>query len=160
MIAELLQTALQGAPLPGRRGEDRVFEYMRTVREYVDGLDDAFLGIELIRSIELVEKANLPGYCYLDIHTPDYRAESTWHVARTCVQSLSQLYVHHRGTAYSQSIKNELLGTCHRRWPNFRAGGMAPIQEAERTTGISIEAELRRLEARDEPWWTMEGEGY
>ncbi|WP_300974498.1 hypothetical protein [Sphingomonas sp. LHG3406-1] len=161
MIAALLHTALDGAPLPDRiKAEARVFDYMRAVKGQLEHVDDALLGIELIRSIELVEKSNLPGHCYLDIHTSDYRAEATWHVARTCVELLSQLYNRYRGSNVAQAVHNELLCTCRRRWPNFRAGGMAPVQNAERATGIRIEAELRRLEAREEPWWTMAGEGY
>jgi hypothetical protein len=161
MIAALLHNALEDAPLADRlQAEARVFEYMRAIQEHIEHVEDALLAIELIRSIELVEKTNLPRYCYLDIHTSDYRAEATWRVASGCVGLLSQLYGRHVGSGVAQAIKNELLCTCRRRWPNFRAGGMAPVEEAERVTGISIEAELRRLEAGEPRWWTMSGEGY
>jgi hypothetical protein len=167
MIADLLHTALDGAPLSDRiAAEARVFDYARAVGDHLPRVDDALLAIELVRSIELVEKVNLPFYCYFEMNRSDdeveapWRLEAPWRVGATCVGLLSDLYVRHRGSNVAQAVLNELLCTCARRWPNFRAGGMEPVRKAERSTGANIETELRRREADDARWWTIKGEGY
>jgi len=141
MDAAALREALEGAPLPDRSGESKVFEYAHTILKLIDNVDNPVFALEAIRSVEMVEKAQLPTYCYQDVFTSDYRAEVPWHVARMCLESLARLYTRFRYDTYAPILRSELNALYTRRFVNFEQGGMEPVRKVERLLGFRLEKE-------------------